>query len=128
MSCVKSTLRRNALSKYPRFASLANLFCTGARQSMGKLPWARWDFPATIVATVQILYTQIHTASLSHLRTMLPESSSRPAALACHTAQPRNLVLISLETPVLGPKLIFVTGLVKFVTAVARLVCPDLLG
>ena len=29
---------------------------------------------------------------------------------------------------VLGPKLIFVTGLVKFVTAVARLVCPDLLG
>ena len=29
---------------------------------------------------------------------------------------------------VLGPKLIFVTGLVMFVTAVARLVCPDLLG
>ena len=29
---------------------------------------------------------------------------------------------------VLGPKLIFVTGLVIFVTAVARLVCPDLLG
>ena len=28
----------------------------------------------------------------------------------------------------LGPKLIFVTGLVIFVTAVARLVCPDLLG
>ena len=29
---------------------------------------------------------------------------------------------------ILGPKLIFVTGLVTFVTAVARLVCPDLLG
>ena len=29
---------------------------------------------------------------------------------------------------VLGPKLIFVTGLVKFITGVARLVCPDLLG
>ena len=28
----------------------------------------------------------------------------------------------------LVPELIFVTGLVKFVTAVARLVCPDLLG
>ena len=27
-----------------------------------------------------------------------------------------------------GPKLIFVTGLVTFVTAVARLACPDLLG
>ena len=29
---------------------------------------------------------------------------------------------------VLGPKLIFVTGLVIFVTAVTRLVFPDLLG
>ena len=29
---------------------------------------------------------------------------------------------------VLGPKLFFVTGLVNLVTAVARLVCPDLLG
>ena len=29
---------------------------------------------------------------------------------------------------VLGPELICVTGLVKLVTAVARLVCPDLLG
>ena len=29
---------------------------------------------------------------------------------------------------ILGPKLFFVTGLVIFVTAVARLVCPDLLG
>ena len=28
----------------------------------------------------------------------------------------------------LGPKLIFVAGLVILVTAVARLVCPDLLG
>ena len=28
----------------------------------------------------------------------------------------------------LGPKLFFVTGLVIFVTAVARLVCPDMLG
>ena len=33
------------------------------------------------------------------------------------------------KNPVLlGPKLIFVTGFVKFVGAVARLVCPDLLG
>ena len=31
-------------------------------------------------------------------------------------------------THVLGPKLFFVTGLVIFVSAVARLVCPDLLG
>ena len=31
-------------------------------------------------------------------------------------------------TKVLGPKLFFVTDLVQFVTAVARLVCPDLLG
>ena len=31
-------------------------------------------------------------------------------------------------TSVLGPKLFFVTGLVISVTAVARLVCPDLLG
>ena len=38
------------------------------------------------------------TASLSHLRTMLPESSSRP--LPCQAAQSRNLVLISLEIPV----------------------------
>ena len=29
---------------------------------------------------------------------------------------------------ILGPKLIFVTGLVMFVPAAARLVCPDLLG
>ena len=29
---------------------------------------------------------------------------------------------------VLGPKLFFVTGLVIYVTAAARLVCPDLLG
>ena len=29
---------------------------------------------------------------------------------------------------VLGPELIFVTGLVTFVTAVVRLVCPNLLG
>ena len=35
---------------------------------------------------------------------------------------------IRLPTTVLGTKLIFVTGLVKFVTAVARLVCPDQLG
>ena len=28
----------------------------------------------------------------------------------------------------LGPELIFVTGVVTFVNAVARLICPDLLG
>ena len=38
------------------------------------------------------------TASLSHLRTMLPESSSRP--LPAKAAQSGNLVLISLEIPV----------------------------
>ena len=35
---------------------------------------------------------------------------------------------VAVRSTVLGPKLIFVTGLVIFVTAVARLVCPDLLG
>ena len=35
----------------------------------------------------------------------------------------RRSVLVNI----LGPKLFFVTGLVKFVAAVARLVCPDLL-
>ena len=34
----------------------------------------------------------------------------------------------SIRLGVLGPKLFFVTGLVIFATAVARLVCPDLLG
>ena len=29
---------------------------------------------------------------------------------------------------ILGPKIFFVTGLVIFATALARLVCPDLLG
>ena len=29
---------------------------------------------------------------------------------------------------ILATELIFVTGLVKFVTVVARLVCPDMLG
>ena len=37
------------------------------------------------------------TGSLSHLRTKLPESSSCP-----QPAQPRNLVPISLENPVLS--------------------------
>ena len=35
---------------------------------------------------------------------------------------------IFIRIHVLGPKLFFVTGLVIFVTPVARLVCPDLLG
>ena len=46
----------------------------------------------------------------------------------------RMLQKIYLDNPahiagvgILGPKLFFVTGLVKFVTVVARLVCPDLL-
>ena len=33
-----------------------------------------------------------------------------------------------IQVDILGPKLILVRGLVKFVPAVARLVCPDLLG
>ena len=33
-----------------------------------------------------------------------------------------------VRDPLLGPNLFFVTGLVIFATAVARLVCPDLLG
>ena len=36
--------------------------------------------------------------------------------------------MTSMPDILLGPKLIFVTGLVKFVTAVAILVCPDMLG
>ena len=36
--------------------------------------------------------------------------------------------MTSMPDILLGPKLIFVTGLVKIATAVARLVCPDLLG
>ena len=40
----------------------------------------------------------------------------------------RALYFIGGFAKVLGPELIFPTGLVKFVTAVARLVCPDLLG
>ena len=36
--------------------------------------------------------------------------------------------ILNYVSSLLGPKLIFVTGFVKFVTAVARLVCPDLLG
>ena len=43
----------------------------------------------------------------------------------CKTADAANPFPFIL---LLGPKLIFVTGLVNFVTAVARLVCPDLLG
>ena len=35
--------------------------------------------------------------------------------------------MILRSVTVLGPKLIFITGLVIFVTAVARIVCPDLL-
>ena len=35
---------------------------------------------------------------------------------------------VESDKTVLGPKLFFVTGLVIFVTAVARLDCPDLLG
>ena len=37
-------------------------------------------------------------------------------------------VFVSMSVCLLGPELIFVTGLVKFVTAVARLVCLDLFG
>ena len=40
---------------------------------------------------------------------------------------PPSLLPLSFRR-ILGPKLIFVSGLVIFVTAVARLVCPDLLG
>ena len=38
-----------------------------------------------------------------------------------------NLAVSGKSYVILGPELIFVTGLVKFVPAVARLVCPDLL-
>ena len=46
----------------------------------------------------RVLFCFESTASSSHLRTMLPESSSRP--LPAEAAQSRNLVLISLEIPV----------------------------
>ena len=39
-----------------------------------------------------------------------------------------NVIPFDRRRDLLGPKLFFVTGLVIFVTAVARLVCPDLLG
>ena len=39
-----------------------------------------------------------------------------------------NAFIFLIITHLLGPKLIFVTGLVIFVTPVARLVYPDLLG
>ena len=41
-------------------------------------------------------------------------------------ADPQSVALFDLY--VLGPKIFFVTGLVMFVTAIARLVCLDLLG
>ena len=49
--------------------------------------------------------------------------------ILCEIARIKRVSKINLKTHdyILGPKLIFVTGLVKFVTAVARLVCPDLL-
>ena len=52
---------------------------------------------------------------------MLYDHSERTSALRGEVVGPK----VDL---VLGPKLFFVTGLVKFATAVARLVCPDLLG
>ena len=51
--------------------------------------------------------------------------------LAAVSETERDKTFYNYEEPevhVLGPELIFVIGLVKFVIAVARLVCPDLLG
>ena len=39
-----------------------------------------------------------------------------------------GVVAVKCGWEAVGPRLIFVTGLVKFVTIVATLVCPDLLG
>ena len=39
-----------------------------------------------------------------------------------------SILLKCLNHKILGPKLFFVTGLVIFITVIARLVCPDLLG
>ena len=40
----------------------------------------------------------------------------------------QSITTFTRSLGILGPKLFFVTGLVIFVTAIARLVCPDLLG
>ena len=63
------------------------------------------------------------------------EAAADPLVVDLHRATPTeddnigpNLRPNRSRITVLGPKLFFVTGLVIFVTAVARLVCPDLLG
>ena len=55
------------------------------------------------------------------------QQSARAGAGACMR---RGSICSNMDDTnhLLGPKLFFVTGLVIFITAVARLVCPDLLG
>ena len=65
-----------------------------------------------------------------------PQEGTQPQAEHCLHSKTKfrqntlNNVTVSQESNVrvLGPKLILETGLVKFVTAAAGLVCPDLLG
>ena len=57
----------------------------------------------------------------------ISHSSFHPAAAAVATGC-KFPARSHKEREILGPKLFFVTGLVIFATAVARLVCPDLLG
>ena len=65
-------------------------------------------------------------------RLLSSEAASHAAVNTGHSKSYNHNKLMKYLTnfwyKVLGPKLIFVTGLVKFVTALARLVCPDLLG
>ena len=48
--------------------------------------------------------------------------------IALENSEKERFDLFKAIYNLLGPKLFFPTGLVIFVTAVARLVCPDLLG
>ena len=56
----------------------------------------------------------------------MPERRAETRALADRRQDRRGTT--GGTSQILGPKSIFVTGLVKFVTAGARLVLPDLLG
>ena len=67
---------------------------------------------------------------------MLCNAECQPEKEQISTNQERTVVISvavkfltrQMRPDVLGPKIFFVTGLVIFATAVARLVCPDLLG
>ena len=76
--------------------------------------------PSHCTATAQILLGHIHPYGLLTLHNGYEDNGS--------FVLQRNNDEASWEATVLGLKLFFVTGLVIFATAVARLLCPDLLG